>query len=95
MSIFISTTDGDGTGHYFTEDISKEKMGELNFSFFLPHFHIHQLLRCSWEESHLDRTTGHHNGLTQQNPGQILSTELEFALQAGSFVLFQLNVVSA
>lgn len=57
---------GDGTGHSFTEGISKEKMGGL-FSFFLPHFHLHQLLRCSWEQSHLDRTTGHHNGLTQQN----------------------------
>lgn len=66
----------------------------VSYLFVLPHFRLHQLLRCSWDESYLDRTTGHHNGLTQQNPGQILSTGIEFALQAESFVLFLLNVAA-
>lgn len=70
------------------------EMRMVSYFFVLPHFHLHQLLRCSWDESYLDRTTGHRNGPTQQNPGQILSTGIEFALQAESFVLFLLNVAA-
>ena len=48
--------------------------------FSIPHFHAHQLLRCSWALCHQGKRARHHNESTEQNLNQTPSTHFGLAV---------------